>query len=306
MTFTWIRCPVVVNSRIVVRNKYRPPSIRAAFFVSSIKIILDGEGCISVLIMKFKIAQESTMEIVCSSKNISRDRKPVWIVIADRFPDDRDCLAAFIAFEAAEVLAGVKPSTLINLTDRPRTCGKNFFSIWKKHGQALIMESTLEGMVLVERPGSLLLFLFDRQALSRLLSGKVVNAMLRKAGYAGEITLNSLLLELGSRFASGAVPHEIGIFLGYPLKDVAGFMGISRREYSCQGPWKIYGNPCKSLMLAETHRQCRCKMAGLLISGCGPYECLGSAHRSTVLRQSGFFYPAAENENQNHKEGQAA
>jgi len=296
----------VMSEELLSEKKHRPPSIRAAFFVSFIKITLDGEGRVSVLIMKFKIVQGATMEIVYSSKNISRDRKPVWIDIADRFPDDRDCLAAFIAFEAAEVLAGVKPSTLINLPDRPRRCGKNIFSIWKEYGQALILESSLEGVILVERQGSLLLFLFDRQALSRLLSGKAVNAILRKAGYAGETALDPLLLELGSRFASGTVPHEIGIFLGYPLKDVAGFMGISRHEFSCQGPWKIYGNPCKSLMLAETHRLCRCKMAGLLISGCGPYECLGSAHRSTVSQPTGFFYPVTENEYQNHKEGQAA
>ena len=67
--------------------------------------------------------------------------------------------------------------------------------------------------------------------------------MLRKAGYAGEIDLDYVVVRVGFPFRSGAVPHEIGIVLGYPLKDVAGFMGISRREFSCQGPWKIYGNP---------------------------------------------------------------
>ncbi|MHC1699046.1 MAG: DUF3793 family protein [Geobacteraceae bacterium] len=246
------------------------------------------------------------MEIVRSSKKNCRERKPVWIDIADRFPDDRDCLAAFIAFEAAEVLAGVKPSTLINLPDRQRTCGKNFFSIWKEHGEALIMESSLEGTVLVERPGSLLLFLYDRGSLCRLLSEKKVVAMLRKAGYVGELDLDSLLSELSSRFVFGVVPHEIGIILGYPLKDVAGFMGISRRAFSCQGPWKIYGNPDESLLLAETHRQCRSRMAGRLLSGCGPYQFLGSSHRILSSFQKHLFCLSIENESQNRNKGLAA
>lgn len=229
------------------------------------------------------------MEIVRSSGKNSRGRKPVWMDIAGRFPDDLDCLAAFIAFEAAEVLAGVKPSALINLPDRQRGCGKNFFSIWKEHGQDLIRESALEGTILVERPGSLLLFLYDRGALCRLLAEKKVVAMLRKAGYAGDLELDSLLVELGSRFVSGLVPHEIGIILGYPLKDVAGFMGISRRQFSCQGPWKIYGNPKESLRLAETHRRCRSRMAGQLLSGWEPYQCLGFSHRSVGTMQKGFF-----------------
>lgn len=246
------------------------------------------------------------METVRSSTKFSKVRKPVWIDIAGQFPDDRDCLAAFLAFEAAEVLAGVKPSALINLPDRQRSCGKNFFAIWKEHGQNLIRESSLEGTVLVERPESLLLFLYDRGALCRLLAEKKVVAMLRKAGYAGELDLDSLLSELGSRFGSGVVPHEIGIILGYPLKDVAGFMGISRRQFSCQGPWKIYGNPKDSLRLAETHRQCRSRMAGRLLTGWEPYQCLGFAQRSLGTFQKGFFCLSSENENQNRNGGLAA
>jgi hypothetical protein len=223
----------------------------------------------------FNFWSDAAMKSFAFERITADYRKPVWIDIADRFPDDRDCLAAFIAFEAAEVLDWVKPSTLINLPDRPRRCGKNLYSIWKEHGEGILLESSLEGSVMAERPGSLLILLYDCDALRRLLSNKGVLTMLRRAGYPEESGVDALLSEFGSRFASGGVPHEIGIILGYPLKDVAGFVGLGRREFSCQGPWKIYGNPRESLELAETHRQCRCRMAGRLISGCVPYECLG-------------------------------
>jgi hypothetical protein len=249
---------------------------------------------------------EVAMKIFRSLNSIQNNRKPLWADIADKFPRDPDCLAAFLAFEAAEVLAGAKPSALINLPDRIRACGKNFYSIWKEHGQDLIKESSLEGKVLVERPGSLLLLLFDRTALRHLLSQKIALAMLKRAGYTEKTDLDSLLSILSSRFEAGSVPHEIGIILGYPLKDVAGFMGLSRREFSCQGPWKIYGNPSESLRLAETHRQCRCSMAGRLLSGCGPHQCLVSSYRRGGLQSQHFFRDFNDNENQIQQEGQAA
>jgi hypothetical protein len=50
-----------------------------------------------------------------SALNKNGYHKPVWTELAAGFPEDRDCLAAFIALEAAEVLDGVKPSNLINV-----------------------------------------------------------------------------------------------------------------------------------------------------------------------------------------------
>lgn len=35
-------------------------------------------------------------------------------------------------------------------------------------------------------------------------------------------------------------PHEIGIFLGYPLDDVIGF--IEHKPYYLVGDWKVYQN----------------------------------------------------------------
>lgn len=246
------------------------------------------------------------MKSILSITEKNNIRRPLWADIADKFPHDRDCLTAFLAFEAAEVLAGAKPSALINLPDRIRGCGKNFYSIWKEHGQDLIQQSPLEGKVLVDRTGSLLLLLFDRDALDKILAHKISIALLKRSGYAEGMDLDSLLNVLSLRFESGAVPHEIGIILGYPLKDVAGFMGISRREFSCQGPWKIYGDPRESLMLAETHRQCRSRMAGRLLSGCGPYQCLASLYRPGVQREKDCFCVPSENEIQNRRMEKAA
>ncbi|MDD2338357.1 MAG: DUF3793 family protein [Geobacteraceae bacterium] len=230
------------------------------------------------------------------------DRKPVWMDLAGRFPDDRDCLAAFLAFETAEVLDGIKPSSLVNLLNRPRRCGKNLHAVWKEHGEGIIRKSPLEAKVMVERSDSLLLLLYDQRMVSELLENRGVRALLRRSGYTPENGVDGLLSELARRFASGSVPHEIGIILGYPLKDVAGFMGVGHLRFTCQGPWRIFGNPQRSLMLAEAHRQCHCRMAVRLMAGTGPFECLGISGGASD-RKKVYFYPHDENDNQNHKGG---
>ena len=64
------------------------------------------------------------------------------------------------------------------------------------------------------------------------------------------------------------------VFLGYPLKDVIGFMGWAPLPFSSQGPWKIFGDPRESLGLAEAHRRSRSRKARQL-DRCGdPIKCL--------------------------------
>lgn len=39
---------------------------------------------------------------------------------------------------------------------------------------------------------------------------------------------------------TGGFPHEIGLFLGYPLRDVEGFVANCGRNCLLCGPWKVY------------------------------------------------------------------
>ncbi len=40
----------------------------------------------------------------------------------------------------------------------------------------------------------------------------------------------------------GCLPHDIGIFLGYPLEDVRGFIENDGKCPKCIGCWKVYGS----------------------------------------------------------------
>ena len=206
--------------------------------------------------------------------SIDSYQRPGWEAVARRFDDGKDCLAAFLALETAEVLSGVKPANLLNIANRERSCGRNLYHLWRHYGAELIETAGMGFIELVDRRGSLLLFLFDPVTLPALLAQKKVAALLSRAGYRNPSDAPAALAELQSRLKSDTFPHEIGVFLGYPLKDVLGFMGIANVPFTCQGPWKIYGDPAASLELADACRQCRRDMALRLARCSDPRLCL--------------------------------
>lgn len=189
--------------------------------------------------------------------------------ILERFSNPLDCLTAHLMLECSEVLAGVKPANLISLVNRTRSCGRNLYQLWQRHHEELA--SRLDGLdfiVLQTRERALLLLCYNHAHLERHLSHAGIRALLHKAGYEADAPCESLLDELCGRVGNNdSFPHEIGLFIGYPAKDVAAFMGLVALPFACQGPWKIYGNPVRSLGLAEQYRCCRQRMSTVLASG---------------------------------------
>ncbi|ABZ84114.1 conserved hypothetical protein [Heliomicrobium modesticaldum Ice1] len=66
------------------------------------------------------------------------------------------------------------------------------------------------------------------------------------------LDVQPFLFHLRERWCKGGqLPHEIGLALGYPLKDVLGFLGLSPlpKQHVCE--WCIYGDVVPSLRLKE-------------------------------------------------------
>ena len=51
-------------------------------------------------------------------------------------------------------------------------------------------------------------------------------------------------------------PHEIGLFLGYPLEDVQGFIENCGKNYRLCGCWKVYGDPQAALRCFARYEKC--------------------------------------------------
>ena len=101
-----------------------------------------------------------------------------------------------------------------------------------------------------------LLYVFRKKRLENDLRKPGVQEFLREYGYLKNEP-EYCLGYLKKRFQkSECFPHEIGLFLDYPLADVVGFIEYGGKNCKCCGVWKVYGNECETQALFARFRKC--------------------------------------------------
>ncbi len=214
-------------------------------------------------------------QLACPPQRTGRDL--TWVDLVGFYPAPQECLAAFLVSSAAEVLAGVKPANLIRMVKRTLPCGRAMYPLWQEYGAALLKKSALAALPLRDDNDGLLLLLYRPDLLQARLSGRTMQAFLERCGYPRPLTVQSSLLHLQQRFQVSGSPDEVGFFLGYPAKDIKGF--IDGREKPWQGRclWRVYGPPRRSLDLYRRFCRERSNVTARLVSGCCPRDLLVAA-----------------------------
>ena len=136
------------------------------------------------------------------------------------------------------IILGSKPAEIINIPgskeDKEIKLSEieSFFSNCSRITYRII--TTHDG-------GKRVLFI-NEKSMEKVLSNKRCVNFLKFVGYSSDYKLNEYIDELVLRLQSEKFPHEIGVFLGYPLKDVLGFMGYGKNELVEIRNWRIYGD----------------------------------------------------------------
>lgn len=91
-----------------------------------------------------------------------------------------------------------------------------------------------------------LVMVYRAKELEEHLRGKEVSDYLREFGYRRDDFISNLI-RLHQRMNGfynkmKEFPHEVGVFLGYPICDIKGFLENKGERYLHSGYWKIYGN----------------------------------------------------------------
>ena len=90
-------------------------------------------------------------------------------------------------------------------------------------------------------PGGLV-YVYRPEALQARLDDPEIQAFLAPYGYR-DWNEAACLERLERHIHCGeSFPHEVGIFLDYPLEDVVGFIRHEGKGYCCLGCWKAYGH----------------------------------------------------------------
>ncbi len=78
-------------------------------------------------------------------------------------------------------------------------------------------------LVLKTYKGKALIYVYRKNKLSSLLHDIEIQKFLRSYGYE-QFDLDFCLNQLKTHLSNTDFPHEIGVFLGYPLSDIIGFI----------------------------------------------------------------------------------
>ena len=116
--------------------------------------------------------------------------------------------------------------------------------------------------------------------LAEQLADRRAFALLRQAGYPvlanRPLNLVALLSHLKKRLSqSEGFPHEIGLFLGYPLEDVIGFCRHKGEGCKLCGYWKVYGDVESARKSFALFDRCRELLFSHLLSGAPLQELVG-------------------------------
>ncbi len=156
----------------------------------------------------------------------------------------------------APTLASMKMASMFNCRfDREEELHK-WLDTWNK----TFCKYGLHLYVLRKWDNAALVYVFRKSQLQSLLNRFCIRNFLGEHGYSMETSthLYPCLQYLKKRIEeSDSFPHEIGVFLGYPLCDVQGFIVNEGRNYKCAGPWKVYGNERETLCTFEKYKKCR-------------------------------------------------
>lgn len=101
-----------------------------------------------------------------------------------------------------------------------------------------------------------LVYVYRRRMLETDFAREGVEVLLRQYGYTS-LVLSECFEKLKQHLkASDCFPHEIGLFLGYPLEDVLGFIEHGGKNCKHCGVWKVYSNECETRQLFAKFRKC--------------------------------------------------
>lgn len=173
----------------------------------------------------------------------------------------------WLSLSLAPTLRGSKPSTILSLRDVRHLA---LLSIWRECGDAVMVNTPIRFRVLRRSPAVETVLFYRADLLEQCLADDSHRRFLSSQGYPVGDGVEPCLAVLEERFRH-CCPHEIGLLLGIPLKDVLGFMEMSDLPLTCRGEWCVYGDPEVSLSAMRQFEDDRSCIACLLSSGINPY-----------------------------------
>jgi hypothetical protein len=193
-----------------------------------------------------------------------------------RLPEGRASFETSLFINIAGVLFAGKAGELLTLT--PEKWGMDMHQ--QAEVTALFASSFHVSCQTLYRNGHCArVLIYDPGEVRKTLS-RTPRWFFEKMDYQPGVEPACFIQEVSRRWrANDHIPHEIGLALGYPVKDVLGYMGLVPLPCTGTCGWRIHGNPAPSLRRSRRYKRARERAVALLSAASG-YGAPGRAVRS--------------------------
>ena len=114
--------------------------------------------------------------------------------------------------------------------------------------------------------GLTLVYLYREGKLGRILEDREVQRFLAGYGYRN-FQVEDCLKRLEQRLGQEDFPHDVGVFLDYPLPDIKAFIENRGLNCPCSGYWKAYTNVPAAEKKFRTFKRCTALYCRLVEQG---------------------------------------
>lgn len=151
--------------------------------------------------------------------------------------DEKNYFMHLIAYNIAPTIHGLKASSILNFSKNKN----NMYNLWQKYKVEIKQRFSIEFLELKKTNFNVIVLFYNEEIMFDIINNAENLEFLREQGYKVISNLDEYLYELKFRFQNSC-PHEIGIFLGIPLKDVKDFIQNKGCNYLLNGYWKVYND----------------------------------------------------------------
>ncbi len=159
---------------------------------------------------------------------------PIQEIMKLRTSQDEEAkMALLLAIHCAPILSGSKAANIMTVTVHE----------FDRIGY-LLEDTGIRYRFLKTKGDKGILYLYREKRLRQYLEQKEIQEFLSEYGY-DQVDIAKMLNLLSKRIQmyndqDAVFPHEIGVFLEYPLGDVKGFLANEGKNFMYSGYWKVY------------------------------------------------------------------
>jgi len=165
----------------------------------------------------------------------------------------REGFEHLLGFHAAPTFVGLKPGSMLSFH---RSKFQDFDRLLASYEKCFLCKG-ISLFRLVEGAEFVLILFYRENDLKEALEKPMTQKLLSRYGYRSEGALHEKLEHLRYRMRKmNSFPHEVGLFLGYPPEDVAGFIEHRGQSFSYSGYWKVYTNEEATRKLFDRYTRC--------------------------------------------------